>query len=77
MRVTLLALLGLLTLLATHDSRQLLWVGLLLAAWPAAYFNQRVPIVATLGRCAEVIIVCLGATSRFLGNIRVDVAATA
>ena len=52
-----------LTLLATHSPRQLLWVGLLLAAWIAAFFAQRVPIVATLGRFAEVIIVSLGATS--------------
>jgi signal transduction histidine kinase len=62
-RITLLALVGLLTLLATHQPRELLWVGLLLAVWIAAFFAQSLPIVATLGRFAEVIIVCCGAAS--------------
>jgi signal transduction histidine kinase len=71
-RVTLLVLVAVLTLLATRDPAQLFWVGLLVVAGAASPFGARQPLVASLGRFAEVLIVALGATAIALAAVQAD-----
>jgi signal transduction histidine kinase len=59
-----------LTLLATRDPAQLLWVALLIIAGVAAVFASRQPLVATIGRFAEVLVVALGAASIALSAVQ-------
>ncbi|MCP2327869.1 signal transduction histidine kinase [Hamadaea flava] len=69
MRVTLLVLVAVLTLLATRDPKQLVWVGLLALATAAVPASDRWPIVGTLGRFAEVLVIGVGATAIALAAV--------
>jgi signal transduction histidine kinase len=57
-----LALVAVLTLIATHDVGQLRWIALLAIAGVPAVIAPEHPVLGPLGRCAEVVIVGLAAS---------------
>lgn len=60
-RIVMLALVAVLVLLTTQELGQLWWIGLLIVAGVPAVVTPRHPVLAPLGRFAEVIIVGFGA----------------
>jgi signal transduction histidine kinase len=60
-RIVMLALVAVLVLLTTQQLAQLWWIGLLIVAGVPAVVVPRHPVLAPLGRYAEVIIVGIGA----------------
>ncbi|MBO4209593.1 GAF domain-containing sensor histidine kinase [Micromonospora echinofusca] len=61
-RVVMLALVAVLTLIATRDVAQLWWIALLAVAGLPALLAPHHRVLAPLGRFAEVVIVCLAAS---------------
>ncbi len=62
-RVSLLAVVGSLSLVATRDARELGWIGLLAVATVPALTAPRHPVLGPLTRLAEVLVTCLATES--------------